>query len=205
MKTQIAIPSVSAKLKRSSNPYQHKGETVYINIDRMDGTVSVAREFNSYDVFDVLKEDLSPVRKVGSSIQAKPKVLTDEKKAVKNDLNAFYDEMALTLPFNCMECSKPLYAATAFTIRSCTAHVLPKGIFPAIATNPHNVIFLGAGLLGICRCHDFYDSHLNNRKSMKIYPQVIKIFTTYLRHELSDNSLITACDYLGIEDWSDYV
>lgn len=203
MKTQLAIPSVSAKLKRSSNPYNHKGETVYINLDRMDGTVSVSREFNSYDIFDVLKEDLSPVRKLGSSIQAKPKVLTAEKKVVKNDLNAFYDEMAIDMPFNCANCNKPLYAFTKFGKRACTAHLLPKSLFPSIATNKYNIKFLGCGLLGVCDCHSQYDANLEERKKLKIYDEAVKIFAVHLRHELNDEDLISACKYLGIS-WEDY-
>lgn len=194
---------IAPKLKRSINPYNHKGETVYINLDRMDGTVSVAREFNGYDVFDVLKEDLFPVRKLGCSIVAKPKKLTVTEKEDKSDLNAFYDEMAIDMPFHCAECNKPLYAITKFAKRACTAHLLPKSLFPSIATNKYNIKFLGCDLIGVCDCHNRYDANLESRKKLKIYDEAVKIFATHLRYELNDEDLISACDYLGV-NWKDY-
>lgn len=63
MKTQTLIPSVSARLKRSSNPYNHKGETVYIYKDHANGRVEVDYSPQFEKPFDVLREDLSPVRK----------------------------------------------------------------------------------------------------------------------------------------------
>ncbi len=183
------------------------GKTVWVERHREDNNVVICdnqkREY--FDNFEVVShDDLVPVRKGVKPIVSKPKVLTAPQKEFKDDLSAFYDDMAKVMPFNCMECLKPLYAANKFARRCVTAHILPKGLFPSVATNVHNILFLGAGLVGICRCHDFYDASVENRVKMKVYKDAIESFVTYLRHELPETQLTAACEYLGL-NWKDYV
>lgn len=199
MKQQKAINRVSAKLKRGQQ-FIYNGQTVYIELEKSFGNVLVCdneerRLEDTY--FEVKRSELEPMNKARTSIQAKPKVLTKSEKVSKDGLNEFFDRIALKIPFNCQECRRPLYAMNKFARRSVSCHILPKSQFPSIATNEDNILFMGADLLGICRCHDTFDSNIESRIRMKIYPIALKQFTKF-RHLLTDKELIKACKYLNI-------
>lgn len=197
MKTQTQIPRVSAKLKRSTNPYTHKGETVYIYRDRENGTVAVSYDNKFDSIFDVLKEDIKPFRKSGL-IKSKVKVLTTEELLFKAELNAFYDNQANVAPAKCENCGAFFDLHTARDYRNITCHILPKGLFPEVATHPFNTVFMCCS--SGCYGHGNYDNKgAEDRKSMPVYPLALSRFLEF-KHLLSDDRLINACEYMGI-DW----
>lgn len=128
---------------------------------------------------------------------SKPKVLTDEEKQFKADKNDFFSKVAETMPFNCMNCNRPLYAFNKFAKRCVSAHILPKAHFESIATNEDNILFLGSDLILGCGCHDFYDASMAKRTSMKIYPLVLERFET-LKNYLTQAEIVEAEKYLNI-------
>lgn len=196
---------IATKLK-SGTPYTLNSTPVWIDHDLENGMVSIRYCSNKYPVSKtdlVSIEDLTPALKVRAGIVSKPKVLTVEQKVVKSELDQFYDDMAGIMPFHCAECGKPLYAMTKFAKRSVTCHILPKAYYPTIATNIHNILFMGWDILGICNDHDRWDSNLETRKSMNVYHEAVDNFSKYLRFELNNEDLISGCKYLGL-NWKDY-
>lgn len=192
------IAPVSARLKRGTEHYLN-GKPVYIERDRMDGTILITdskllRPEDNY--WDVNKSDLSIAYKRGSSISAKEKPLTPVQVKDKGDMNAFFD--SLDVPFNCMSCRKPLYAFNKKAKRATSAHCLPKSIFPSVSMNPDNIVFLGCSVFGSsCDCHGFFDGSVDRRMKMPIYETVLKRFEI-LKPFLDDTELIAAEEYLGI-------
>lgn len=196
----------TTKKYNRTNRVQYKGEEMFVyRHDKDKVCISPDPKFKrAIDLNWVSVEDISPARKVGVGIVGKPKVLNSEQKVVKSELNVFFEDMAKVMPFNCCNCNKPLYAYNTFAKRSCTAHLLPKSLFPTIATNIHNVTFLGPSILGICNCHNLWDDRdSEQRKSMNVYPEAVDNFSKYLRHELNNEDFISACDYLGL-NFKDY-
>lgn len=150
--------------------------------------------------FDVRVDQLKEQQSFGSSISAKPKVLTKVEKSSKDSLNDFFKAMYFVMPYNCEECGKPLYAHNEFAKRCVTCHILPKSIFPEIATNPDNIFFMGAELIGVCADHNAWDDKDSaHRKTMYVYPLALERFEK-LKVHLSPKKYVQACTYLGI-DW----
>lgn len=195
----------TAKKYNRTNRVQYKGEEMFVyRHDKDRVCISPHPKFKrAIDLIWVSVEDISIARKVGVGIASKPKVLTGEQKVVKSELDQFYDDMAGIMPFHCVECGKPLYAMTKFAKRAVTCHILPKAYYPTIATSIHNILFMGWDILGICNDHDRWDSNLETRRSMNVYPEAVDNFSKYLRHELNDEDFISACDYLGL-NFKDY-
>lgn len=143
--------------------------------------------------------DLELVGKVKKPLGKKP--VTKEKELEKQVLNAFYKVMADLVPFKCQNCGKMLFAVNKSTLRAVTCHILGKRDehFPELATDPENIVFMGAYAFGSeCDCHAKFDYSVENRVKMAIYPMVIKRYNEKLRHKLSPAQQDKADLYLGI-------
>ncbi len=189
----------TTKIKRGQK-FIYDGNPVFVEISRFNGTLLVcdneARGLeNNY--FEVPLSDLKDPIEARKGIANKVKKLSDKEKTETQKLNEFFDEMAKIIPFNCQSCGKPLYANTKWWKRCCTAHLLPKGLFPSIATNKDNIVFLGSSLLGICFCHNDYDQSIDKRIKMPIYKIAIERYEL-LKPFLSPKELNMADKYLGL-------
>lgn len=153
---------------------------------------------NTDDYLPFKMSELTEVSKgFNKPIASKP--INAAKKAHKDDLNEFFDKVALTMPYNCECCHKPLYAFTKFAKRSVTAHIIPKGQFKSVATNPDNVMFLGCSLLGVCHCHSTWDEKGSlERAKMPVYELALERFEKF-KGELTAHELVRAYSYLNIE------
>lgn len=146
--------------------------------------------------------DLDYVKQPGKGLSKKPKELTEKQINDKKDMNAFFDSLSAKIPFNCQSCRKALYAFNKAAKRSVCAHCLPKSLFPSIAKNPDNIVFLGCDVFGSsCFCHSQYDSSVDRRKKMPIYETVLKRFDI-LKPYLSKKEIIQAEEYLGLREKS---
>jgi hypothetical protein len=191
------------KLKRGT---EHKlnGSSVWVELDSGGDNVFICyqktRDVTKGDTFEwVVREELTENKKYRTSEIKRTVNPGAEKINEKAKLNEFYLQLSYDMPFNCQECGKPLYAYNTFAKRSVSAHILPKSLFPSIATNPDNIIFLGAGFLTICWCHDNYDNlGAKERSEMKIYPLVIERYQTKLKHLLTPAEQVKAEKYLGL-------
>lgn len=204
MKQKKEIPRQSAKVKRGTEFIViATNEHVWFEILRPDGRYlmcfSEARAItDSYDDFD--KEELKQVNGSRSSIKQVVRPVSAEEKAHRESLNDFFDRMALTMPYNCMNCGKPLYASTKKAKRSVTAHILPKSIFKSIETDTANILFMGADFIGCpCNCHDRWDMNTGIRTKMNIYQLALERFENNLKHKLTPGELKQALTYLNIE------
>lgn len=183
-----------AKIKRNTELI-YNGETAYMERDREDGTalIRIGTMFEDVDICD-----LKLAVKGRSGISNKSKVLNDKEKTEKQKLDEFYSRIALRMPYNCENCNQPLQAFNKFAKRSCAAHILPKSLFPSIATNEDNILFIGAGFLGGCHCHDTFDSDANTRSKMKVFPIALERFEK-LKQYLTDKELIKGYTYLNLK------
>lgn len=192
---------ITTKLK-SGTPYTLNNQNVWLHHDKCDGTATIRYCQSKYDAekIDIVRvEDLKGVVRVGKGIIAKPKKLTLQENGFKDDLNDFFILVSQDMPFNCQCCGKPLYALKTFAKRCVTAHILPKAEFPSLATNIYNIFFLGAGIIGVCFCHDTWDGKgAKHRTTMACYPLAIYNFNNYLKQELNERDYIKACKYLDI-------
>lgn len=189
------------KVKRGQS-YLLNGETVWIErqMSKTEALVCFNEARGLEDRYETVKIlELKPVKKSGSSIQAKPKKQTEKEKTDTQLMNEFFLSLHDKIPFNCTECGKPLYAINNFAKRAVCCHIIPKSLFPSVARNEDNIIFMGPGVLGICHDHDTYDSSVEKRVKMKVYPLALEKFNKF-KHLLNDKDYIDACDYLGI-DW----
>lgn len=169
--------------------YRIKSETGYL--------VSTDPCFeNANDMYEVKLSDLKELhQKRSSNIKAKVKALSPEQKDDKKERDQFFE--SLTIPALCQECDKPLIAFNSFARRSVSSHILPKAYFKSVATNPLNIMFLGAGFLGGCGCHGQWDTNIDNRIKMKVYDLAVKRFRQF-QHLLTQNELDNALDYLNL-------
>lgn len=173
------------------------GEIVTLNRIKENGQYFCDYQDGNYASFDLsdLRED--KLNKV-SSISNKPKKLTEKQKSDKDALNEFFDQQAETMPFNCDECNKPLYAYTRFAKRCVIAHIFPKSDFKSIKTNPLNIFYLGADLLGICGHHDQWDKlGIAQRKTMNVYSLALERFEL-LKPHMTTSEVLEGYKYLGI-------
>lgn len=199
MKVQKRIDRVSSKIKRGTE-FLYQGKSVWVELEQSFGNVLVCdnelrRLEDTY--FQVKRSELDDVRKGRTAIQAKPKTLSKDEKVSKDGLNEFFDRIALKIPFNCMNCMKPIYAHNKFAKRTVCAHIIEKSKFPSVANLESNILFLGADILGICDCHDRWDSNIETRIKMKIYPLALKRFELF-KHLLTDKELQKAGKYLNV-------
>lgn len=174
------------------------GELVTLNRIKENGEYFVDYPNGNYASFDLSDLREAKQNKV-SSISNKPKKLTEAKKSDKDALNEFFDKQAETMPFNCDECNKPLYAYTRFSKRCTTCHIFPKSDFKSIQTNPLNIFYLGADLLGICAHHDAWDRlGISKRKTMNVYSLALERFEL-LKPHMTTAEVLEGYKYLGIE------
>src|ERR1700723_3552101 len=189
----------STKPKRGQQ-FIYNGNPVWLEIIRPDGTLLVcdneARNLED-NYFEVKLSDLKPVKEMRQGIATKNKPKSEKEKSESQKLNDFFDEMAKVIPFNCQSCGKPLYAYNKFAKRCCTAHILAKGLFPSIATNKDNIVFLGAGLLGNCNCHDLFDGNIDSRIKLPIYKIALQRYE-FLKQLLTNKEIDMANKLLNI-------
>lgn len=204
MKQQQAIPRQSAKVKRGTEFIViATGMHVWFYILRPDQKYLVClekamRNTDNYEVFG--PEELKKPFQTGSSIKQVVRPVSPEERAQRESLDQFFDRMALTMPYNCMNCGKLLYSFTKKAKRSVTAHILPKATFKSIETDEANILFMGADYIGCpCNCHDRWDMNADIRVLMKIYPVALERFENNLKHKLTPGELKQAFTYLKIE------
>ena len=179
------------------------GETVYLERIKSNTVYFVCDTAGlplHGNYFDVKVEILAENKKSLKSLIIGSKPETVKQKTDRQILNEFFTNVALTMPFNCMECGKPLYAYNQFAKRCVSAHILPKAEFESVKTNPDNIFFLGADLLGICSCHDDWDRKgADHRANMAVYQIALERFETSLKHKLTGHELIRAYTYLNLK------
>lgn len=187
------IPS-SLKLKRGQE-FIYKGDIVTIYHHKTINEVVI--DYPGTDRSEVVnRNDLIAVKNYGSAIKSKP--LTTEKKADIRDKNVFFASQILTMPDRCENCNKPLKVFNKPLKRCVTAHILPKAIFESVKTNPLNIMFLGAGIIGICFCHDKWDNgDAADRMKMKVYEKALQRFELF-KDKLTSKEYNQALTYLGI-------
>lgn len=169
------------------------GEEITLNRIKENGEYFCDFDNGSYQSFH--PDELKPVTKGKKPISSKPKKLTKSEKSDKDDLNLFFDTLAI--PAHCQECGDMLMAFNKFAKRSVCCHILPKSKFESIATNPLNILFMGADFLGGCSDHDFWDKSVGNRKKMNVYQLAIERFEL-LKPSMTSSEIIEAYKYLGI-------
>jgi hypothetical protein len=168
--------------------FHHERGSSHCVIELPDGTSKVAALC-----------DLELVGKQRTAIASGKKALTPEQATEKQQLNAFFSLMAEIAPFKCMNCGKFMFAVNKAAIRAITCHIVPKSIFPELATDPDNVVFMGVYAFGSeCDHHAIWDYSVENRVKMAIYPLVIKRYYEKLRDKLSEAKQQLADEYLGI-------
>lgn len=187
----------STKPKRGQK-FIYQGKPVWIEILKPNGRFLVcdSEERSLTDnYFEVKLSDLLSAPEKWQSISKQPKKLTDKQKTESQLLNEFFE--GLKIPFNCQECNSPLYAHSKFFRRCVSCHILPKGLFPSIACNPDNILFMGASLLGVCTDHEKWDGSIDSRIKMKVYQIALQRYEL-LKPFLSPKELIMADKYLGL-------
>lgn len=187
----------SNKLKRGTKLIIiETGEIVKLNRIKENGEYFCEFGNGAFESFAL--NELKEFQKSKTPISKEPKQLTPtqaQNKAIRND---FFAEVTKDMPFNCMNCKKPLYAFTKWSKRCCAAHILPKSKFPSIAENKDNIVFMGVDLIaGVCNCHTEYDSSVEKRTQMPIYNLVLKRYHQLMQH-LTEREIVMANDYLGL-------
>lgn len=170
------------------------GELVTLNRIKENGQYFCDYPNGNYASFDL--SDLREVKqnKV-SSIGNKPKKLTGGQKIEKKALNVFFANEILQMPFNCENCSLPLYAYTSFEKRCTIAHILEKKKFKSISTHPQNKLFLCAK----GGCHAKFDnSTAKERSQMKVYNLAIERYNK-IKSLLTPSEMVYAEKYLNIQ------
>ncbi|ASU34375.1 hypothetical protein [Mucilaginibacter xinganensis] len=187
---------------KAGNKVIYQGKEVFVSsTKRTDNKIVICDDENLQTGFNyepVYPYELSPVRQLRQGISTKPQ--TPEKRAELSDMTAFFDLLAQIVPFNCDNCFKPLYAVTKKSKRCVTAHIFPKAYFESIATNPDNILFMGADFIGCpCNCHDRWDANLDSRKKLTRAYSIALIRFEILKPFMTDKELVAAYEYLGLE------
>lgn len=184
---------------RRGQTYIHNGQQIWIE-NQKNSLVALACDAESRELtdnyFDVRLSQLQPVKKGRLGIQTKP--VSKVKRTEKQIMNEFFESLYDKMPFLCSECGKPFHALTSMAKKSTCAHILPKANFDSIKTNPDNIMYLGASYIGQCGCHDVWDTSVEKRVKMKVYPHALIQFQKLIPH-LTDTELIAAYEYLGIK------
>lgn len=80
-------------------------------------------------------------------------------------LQRWYKDRIKEATGRCVECNKPINYRNQDDAFGSQAHLLPKSLFPSVATHPENCMELGRWC-----CHGQYDSSWRNASRMKIWP-----------------------------------
>ena len=100
------------------------------------------------------------------------RVHKDEKpkpKGKRPDVVAWYEKKVNECDWMCSECGKSCYSGNKEYRFAAQAHILPKSLFPSIATHDQNYMCLGPS----CGCHGKYDSNWDNASKMKVWPEAL--------------------------------
>lgn len=139
---------------------------------------------------------ISPVKPRKPLVQYNTTIIKKKPvKVAKDEYKDFFE--SLEIEPRCQECNQLLLAFNNFGKRCCSAHILPKSTFKSVAKLPENILYLGAGFLGSCSCHDKWDSCIENRISMRVYKIAVDRFNSF-SHMLTDKEIVMAEKYLGI-------
>jgi hypothetical protein len=202
MNTQRIAPAT--KLRRGSEHYLN-GKPVYIQLDRCDGTVCICNDKSllpKFNFWDVLKSDLKTQPKYNTTLKV-VKVKPSKKKE-KDEYSEFYKSIALKVTGSCQNCRKDLFAKTNWQRKCVSAHIFPKQTFKSIATDPENILFMGAQVKGTecrCRCHTEWDATVENRISPRFIHArnlALRAFNDHLKKKMTSKEIIMAEEYLGI-------
>ena len=187
------------KIKRGA-PFLYEGKPVWIERDKEDGTVIVcyAQSRAITDTFEcVLVSNLTEIKKSIVGLKnTKSKVV--DKINNKSDLDKWYESQ--DVPERCENCNQKLNAFNKWAKRCVTAHIVPKSLFPEVATHPANRAFMGVALFSDCSCHNTFD-HLDadTRKQMPIYQKIVERVKEFI-HLIPENKLPKLEKYLGLND-----
>lgn len=175
--------------------YIFEGATWYLNNIRPDGLFCLC---NSRSMLPV---DTYTIQDIASLTEAKNHIKRLPSKAAENlnnkkELDIWFE--AQQVPERCENCNLPLNAFNKWAKRCVTSHILPKNLFPEVATNPMNRMFLGTHLFSDCSCHPEWDnSDAETRKQMRVYPVAIERVKAFM-HLIPENKLGKAEKYLGL-------
>lgn len=109
------------------------------------------------------------------------------------ELEKWFDYIATLIKAHpyCRNCDTPIpidyYAAqndktmVRRLLRSSSAHIFPKSLFPSVATHPLNHLIIGAG----CGCHPTFDHSLDKACEMRIWPLAVERFRKF-EHEIKE-------------------
>lgn len=185
---------METKPKRGVTQFYYNGVLVYFWKIVSYNSYHVCFDAKCTDAGEVVEiECLLPVNKGRQLIKSNsnPKPTTDKK-----ELKDFF--VSLKIPMRCENCNFPLFATNDFARRCVSAHILPKSLFPSIATNADNIIFLGSSLFSRCNCHNRFDEiGAKERSQMNIYDKVVSRYET-LKESLTEAEIVKANKYLNI-------
>lgn len=124
------------------------------------------------------------------------KELANNQRVPQAELERWFDIIAqdIFMKPKCMECGEPIYKPY---YRAATAHILPKAIFPSVATHPLNYLILNAP----CGCHNL--SHrMDTFSKMKVFTLAVQRFLKFQpqiteKHKLLDEFLKYAQPYIN--------
>lgn len=88
-----------------------------------------------------------------------------ESKEVDNNLFVWYGNRIKYAKRICENCGSDLSNYSTKDFHASIAHILPKSLFPSIATNKYNYLILGIW----CGCHSNYDSSWLKASKMDVF------------------------------------
>jgi len=177
--------------------YIFEGETWYLNNIRPDGLYCLCnkRSMLPVDTYTTIDPKLivEPKNHLKRNVSK-----TVERLNNKSDLDKWYESQ--DVPERCENCNQKLNAFNKWAKRCVTAHIVPKSLFPEVATHPSNRAFMGVALFSDCSCHNTFD-HLDadTRKQMPIYPKIVERVKLFI-HLIPENKLNRLKKYLGLND-----
>jgi hypothetical protein len=189
------------KLKRGTAHILDGKTPVWVELDAGGDCVFVctSKERHLQDTFIwVVRKSITPAKKVAHKSANAFKSKTVERLNNKSDLDKWYESQ--DVPERCENCNQKLNAFNKWAKRCVTAHIVPKSLFPEVATHPANRAFMGVALFGDCSCHNTFD-HLDadTRKQMPIYPKIVERVKEFI-HLIPENKLPKLEKYLGLND-----
>jgi hypothetical protein len=100
----------------------------------------------------------------------------EERKKKREGYSEFYQALAKDAKGRrCQNCGRKLSGHV-----SEVAHILPKGSFPEIATNPDNILYLCSNFVyGYGGCHDVFDSSWKNAQKMDIWSTAVEQYLLF--------------------------
>lgn len=87
----------------------------------------------------------------------------------RTPLVLWYEEKMQNSVRCCENCGKPLYDLSQVDWHGSQAHLLPKSLFPSVATHPDNHAVLGRWC-----CHGRYDSNWMTASRMSVWPEAVR-------------------------------